>query len=98
MTFSTEQLPYLTLWKNTTAVEEGYVTGLEPGTGFPANRRLERLAGRVPKLAPGQSRQFVIDYTILKGKDAVKGVQDQIAKLQGGQSPQLDSKPLVSPP
>ena len=30
-----EQLPYLTQWKNTAAENTGYVTGIEPGTGFP---------------------------------------------------------------
>jgi hypothetical protein len=29
-------------WKNTASREDGYVTGLEPGTGFPFNRRIER--------------------------------------------------------
>ena len=35
MGFAVAELPYVTLWKNLTAVEEGYVTGLEPGTSFP---------------------------------------------------------------
>src|SRR5262249_43433773 len=38
MSYRIDQLPFFTQWKNTTAVEEGYLTGLEPGTGFPANR------------------------------------------------------------
>src|SRR5690606_11221003 len=29
MSFSVESLPYVTLWKNLAAVEEGYVTGIE---------------------------------------------------------------------
>ena len=36
MGFAVAELPYVTLWKNLTALEEGYVTGLEPGTGFPS--------------------------------------------------------------
>ena len=62
MTLSTEQLPFFTLWKNTAAENDGYVTGLEPGTNFPYNRRIERKAGRVPKLAAGESRHFAIDF------------------------------------
>ena len=31
MSFSVDQLPYVTLWKNTNAREEGYVTGIETG-------------------------------------------------------------------
>ena len=36
-------LPYLTIWKNTAAVEDGYVTGIEPATGFPFNRLVEKV-------------------------------------------------------
>ena len=38
MTFSIKEPPFLTLWKNPVAVEDGYVTGLEPGTGLPRIR------------------------------------------------------------
>ena len=31
MSYATDTLPYLTLWKNTPSLGEGYVTGLEPG-------------------------------------------------------------------
>ena len=34
------ELPYLTVWKNTAARKDGYVTGIEPATGFPFNRCL----------------------------------------------------------
>jgi galactose mutarotase-like enzyme len=93
MAFSVEQLPYLTLWKNTNAKEEGYVTGLEPGTGFPYNRRIERKFSRVPKLKPGQSRQFTIDFAIHSDKEAVKRAADEIAKIQAGRQTQVDSEP-----
>ncbi|MHC4628786.1 MAG: aldose 1-epimerase family protein, partial [Planctomycetota bacterium] len=49
MTYSIKELPFFTLWKNPAADEDGYVTGLEPGTGFPRNRSFEREFGRVPK-------------------------------------------------
>jgi galactose mutarotase-like enzyme len=94
LTLSTDQLPYFTLWKNCTLVEEGYVTGLEPGTGFPNNRRIERKAGRVPKLAPGQSRQFVTEYEVLAGKADVERVARQIQDIQAGRKTQVDAEPL----
>jgi uncharacterized protein DUF4432 len=93
MAYSLEQLPYLTLWKNTNAKEEGYVTGLEPGTGFPYNRRIERKFGRVPKLAAGQSRQFTIDFAIYADKESVKKGAEEIAKIQAGRPMQADSEP-----
>lgn len=91
--FSTDQLPYFTLWKNTTAFDEGYVTGLEPGTGFPYNRRIERKFGRVPKLKPGESRQFTLDFTLHSDKDAVARAAREIAQIQNGRNTQVDTAP-----
>src|SRR5207302_5578584 len=94
MKFDVNQLPYFTLWKNCNALEEGYVTGLEPGTGFPFNRRIERKAGRVPKLAAGQSRRFRIDFAIYDSKTSVAGARSAIEKLQSGRSTQVDAEPF----
>jgi len=94
MSFSPQQLPYVTLWKNTNAREEGYVTGVEPGTGFPYNRRLERLAGRVPKLAPGASRQFAIDFAIHTNRNEVQQLADRIATIQADRQTEVDSEPV----
>ena len=33
--FNRNELPCFTLWKNTAALEDGYVTGLEPATNYP---------------------------------------------------------------
>lgn len=97
MTFSTQQLPYLTIWKNTAAIEDGYVTGLEPGTGFPFNRRIERQFGRVPKLAPGESRAFTIDVGLHTSKESVRAKVDEINRLQGDRPLKVDNAP-PSPP
>ncbi|HYE73428.1 MAG TPA: DUF4432 family protein, partial [Blastocatellia bacterium] len=93
MRFSTTELPYVTLWKNTNAIEEGYVTGLEPGTGFPYNRRLERQFGRVPKLKPHETVRLAIDFAILTNKDAVNQAAAEIAKIQAGRPAQTISQP-----
>ena len=53
--WKTDRLPYLTVWKNTAAKETGYVTGLEPATGYAYTRRIEREGGRVPKIAPARN-------------------------------------------
>jgi len=94
MAFSIKQLPFFTLWKNPVAYEDGYVTGLEPGTGFSLNRAIERKFGRVPKLAPHQSRSFTINFTLHLGKDHVHTVAGQIAQIQAGRKTQVDKKPL----
>jgi len=94
MAFSTKQLPFFTLWKNPVALEDGYVTGLEPGTGFSGNRAIERKFGRVPKLAPHQSRFFTIDFSLHVGKNQVEAVAHEIAQIQAGRKTHADKKPL----
>lgn len=94
MNYSVDQLPYFTLWKNTTAVEEGYVTGLEPGTGFPANRSIERQAGRVPKLKPNETRKFAIEFGIHSGKQSVEQTATQISKLQAGRQTSFNQQTI----
>jgi hypothetical protein len=93
MSFAVAELPYVTLWKNLTALEEGYVTGLEPGTGFPYTRRLEREAGRVPKLKPGETRRFAIDIGLHAAADAVREADDRITRIQNGRPTQIDRAP-----
>ncbi len=94
MAFSIEQLPFFTLWKNPVAYEDGYVTGLEPGTGFPRNRAIERRFGRVPRLAPHQSRLFTIDFALHVDKDQVRTAADEITDIQAGRKTQVDTNPL----
>ena len=48
------------------ANETGYVTGIEPGTGFPNTRSIEREQGRVPKLEPREYRDFHLAFEITK--------------------------------
>jgi Domain of unknown function (DUF4432) len=93
MGFAVEELPYVALWKNTNAESEGYVTGLEPGTGFPNNRRIERKLGRVPKLAPGGTYSAKIDFKIHAAPDEVADVAKRVAALQAGTQPVLDDRP-----
>jgi hypothetical protein len=94
MSYRVDQLPYFTLWKNTTAVEEGYVTGLEPGTGFPANRSIERRDGRVPKLKPSETRKFAIDFAILAGAEQINRAAGEITKFQNGRQTQFNPQPI----
>lgn len=96
MAFSIKQLPFFTLWKNPVAYEDGYVTGLEPGTGFPRNRAIERRFGRVPKLAPHQSRLFTVDVALHAGKDQVDATANEIVKIQAGRKTQVDNAPLAT--
>ena len=96
ITYDTQALPYFSLWKNTDTLKEGYVTGLEPGTGFAHPRRIERRFGRVPKLAAGASRSFVLDYNILFDQKSVDAAAKEIAVIQGEQETTAVAKPEVA--
>jgi Domain of unknown function (DUF4432) len=91
--FSTRELPYLTLWKDTAAKEDGYVTGIEPGTGFPNNRRIERKFGRVPKLAPGASQTMTLDFAVQINAQEIAAIADRIAVIQAKQQSVVDERP-----
>ena len=97
ITYDVKELPYFTLWKNTDTLKEGYVTGLEPGTGFAYTRRIERRLGRVPKLAPGASRAFTLDYTILADAQSVAATGKDIAAIQGDRKTTVVKEPEVDP-
>jgi hypothetical protein len=92
MRFDTHELPFLTLWKNTAAREDGYVVGIEPGTNFPNNRGIERKHGRVPGLSPGQSHFMTIEYALHNGADAVDEAAREVAKIQGDRRPLINEK------
>ena len=97
MSFSVDELPYLTLWKNPRSLGEGYVTGIESGTGFPYNRRVERQFGRVPKLRPGETRSFHLEVAIHNSQGKVQEVLERIAKIQGDRKRVLEPTPQPIP-
>jgi hypothetical protein len=94
--FRTDSLPWFTLWKNTQALEEGYVTGLEPGTGFPNFRAQERREGRLPMLGPGETSRFELELVVAADADSVASLQATASACQGAvpqivhQSPRQD--------
>jgi len=89
----TAQLPCFTLWKNTTAAADGYVTGLEPGTNFPNPRTFEGEQGRVIQLAPGGRVALQLGLEIHHGSDQVQQAEQAIVALQAGVTPQLCARP-----
>jgi len=94
VSWNVKELPYFTQWKNTPPEAEGYVTGLEPATGYPFTRRVERHYDRVPKLAPGASRTFTLDFGIQEGAEAVAKAKRQIESIIDGR----ESKVVKTPP
>lgn len=82
MRYPLKELPHLTLWKNTGGVEDGYVVGVEPGTSYPNHRKVERQAGRVPKLAAGKSHTMHLEFNLLDRKFWIDQTLSQIQSLQ----------------
>ncbi len=93
MTYSLKDLPYLTQWKNSADLKSGYVTGIEPGTGFPYNRRVERHYGRVPKLKSGETRSFSLRFTILENSEKVDEAKQTVEAILGGRPTTKQEEP-----
>jgi galactose mutarotase-like enzyme len=84
MHFNTRQLPCFTLWKNTAAMADGYLTGLEPGTNFPNPRSYENASHRVVVLNPGETRSFDVRLEFLAGAAQVEKAETPIDALKAG--------------
>lgn len=80
--WSHQELPCFTVWKNTGAVEDGYVTGLEPATNYPNFKSFERQQGRVKSLPPAGKWECTWSIEAYDTKAGVERVLEEIAKLQ----------------
>jgi len=78
---------------NTADRADGYVTGLEPATGFPNPRRFEREKGRVPVLGPGESRTTSLVAAAHTDAESVAAVAKAVAKLAPPDGPRVDTVP-----
>jgi hypothetical protein len=87
------QLPVFTLWKNTVAARDGYVTGLEPATNFPNPRSHEARHGRTVALDPGGRTCFDIELDFHAGAADVAAAERAIASLRSGIAPLVFSDP-----
>jgi hypothetical protein len=93
--FNRSELPYFTLWKNTQAVADGYVTGLEPGTSLPNLKTFEREQERVVQLKPGESYKTSFELAVHCTKQEVAGVRKEIGTLQGETAPVVHAQPVA---
>ncbi len=80
--FDRSALPWFTLWKNTAAHADGYVTGLEPATNLPNPRSYEGRQGRVVTIGPGQSVAMQIDVRVQINASEIARVEQAIAAIQ----------------
>ena len=93
LVFNTKQLPCFSLWKDTAAVEDGYVTGLEPGTNFPNPRSYEGEQGRVVKLAAGGTQSFDLTLEIHTSEKEVAAAEKAVAAIAAGRAPKIFDAP-----
>jgi hypothetical protein len=80
--FSRHELPCFTVWKNTAAVEDGYVTGLEPATNYPNFKTFERQQGRVVQLPAGGHWEATWSIEVHDSAAGVSGVLAEVVRLQ----------------
>jgi hypothetical protein len=80
--FWLRELPCFIVWKNTGAVEDGYVTGLEPSTNYPNFKAFERQQGRVRLLPPGGRWEATLTLEVHDTREGVGGVLAEVATLQ----------------
>jgi hypothetical protein len=81
------QLPCFSLWKNANTLNDGYVTGIEPGTNFPNPRTFEAGCGRTVALAPGATRSFDLSFAFHVGVEKVRAAVDEIESLRKSSEP-----------
>lgn len=92
--FSIRQLPCFTLWKNSSGLQEGYVTGLEPATNYPNPKPFEAARGRVVKLAPGAGHVAETIFESLGTAEAVEAVEAEIGRLQTQAASKVHDRPI----
>lgn len=92
--YNTASLPCFTLWKNTVGLNDGYVTGLEPGTNFPNNRSFEHANGRTVPLVGGAHWETELRIGLLTSPDEVAASVEQISALAPA-TPELLKEPCA---
>jgi hypothetical protein len=93
--FSLKQMPCFSLWKNTAATEDGYVTGLEPATNYPNPKRFERSAGRVVQLNKRETQHYDLTIAVHDTKRGVQNAEREIKQLQKNAKPKV-SENIIS--
>ncbi len=88
-----DTLPFFSQWKNTVGSADGYVTGLEPGTGFPNPRSFEEKNDRVLPMSAGQSIEFHVRLEGINQPQRVSQLISELDKLRNGAAQTLAYDP-----
>lgn len=92
--FNVNELPCFIQWKNTAAVEDGYVTGIEPATNLPNPRSFEAEQGRVVELPPGASHATNLRLDWLHNAASLSTALKAVEELRAGVEPEVHQNPL----
>lgn len=95
VTYDVRQLPCFSVWKDTMAAEDGYVTGLEPATNFPNPRSFEGRHGRCVRLAPGETATFDLGIEAHAGAAEVAAAEQAVEAIRAGRAPTIHAQPLA---
>ena len=93
VTFCVNRLPRFILWKNTGALQDGYVTGIEPATNYPNTRSFEEKQGRVVEIGPEDTVSFRVALNPLTDADSVKELSGRVDAVQGDELPEVHNVP-----
>lgn len=74
--FDHRQLPNFIQWKNLGSGE--YVMGLEVSNSFPDGRDIERAAGRLPFIQPGETKCYSFELGIVEGEAEIAALKNEI--------------------
>jgi hypothetical protein len=91
--FSRKELPCFTLWKNTAALEDGYVAGLEPATNYPNFKTFERANGRIVVLPPGGAWDATMSIEVYDSPQSVADTLKEIVALQAHAKARIHGEP-----
>jgi hypothetical protein len=93
--WNVNELPFMNVWKNTAGLRDGYVAGLEPATGFPRFKVVERNAGHVIALPAGE--RWSANWSIRPAADAasVEKLIRNVESCQARTEPLVHREPLT---
>ncbi len=91
--YDSRRLPWFTQWKNTGSLEEGYVTGLEPGTDLPNAKPFERARGRLMTVAGGASLSFDLTVEVFDDLGRVRELEREVEALRASTPPEIHPAP-----
>ncbi len=92
--YSVNDLPAFSLWKAQGGRNDGYVTGLEPATGFPNPKPYERSRKRVVTLAPSETHVAEVTLQVCEDARAVERVEAMVREIQAKTVRVVHPKPV----